>query len=117
MSTWNVVIRPEKGAVKILVNDLEGDILRARLPKPPDHPRALLTLLEGLALWGGQPVHAAISAGALETAWSELGLFGGELWPVESLLVRFSFTPRLRRRRLAGLGDFRSLYAMRGGRS
>jgi hypothetical protein len=117
MSEWNVVIRPERDAVRILVDNPEGDLLRARLPRRPSHPRALLTLLEGLALWSGRPAHAVISAGALETAWSGEDLFGGELWPAESPLVDFSFAPTVRRRRLAGLGDFRALYSLRGGRS
>jgi hypothetical protein len=37
-------------------------------------------------------------------------LFGDELWPAESALVRFELALRGRRRgRLSGLGDFRAL--------
>jgi hypothetical protein len=37
-------------------------------------------------------------------------LFGDELWPGESALVRFELVPRGRRGgRLSGVGDFRAL--------
>ena len=38
-------------------------ILKARLPATVQHPRAVPTLLEALALWTGGKVHAAIIAG------------------------------------------------------
>ncbi len=37
-------------------------ILKARLLRPPTHPRALPLLLEALALWQGQPVRVALAA-------------------------------------------------------
>ena len=39
-------------------------IVRAHFTGFPDHPRALLTMLEGLALWQGAPLGVAISADA-----------------------------------------------------
>jgi hypothetical protein len=100
--------------VKVLVVDPEqGDLLKARLPLVTQHPRALLTLLEGLALWRGQPLRvvvSATSAGDGRPCWSGSGLFGDELWPGESQLVRYEVADRApRRRALVGLGDFRSL--------
>ncbi|MBK7580084.1 MAG: hypothetical protein IPI67_07735 [Myxococcales bacterium] len=37
-------------------------ILKARLLRPPTHPRALPLLLEALALWQGQSVRVALAA-------------------------------------------------------
>lgn len=55
----------------------------------PSHPRALLTLLEGLSLWNGQPLYVALHVD--ENCLSEPGsmLLGDELWPAESALVQF----------------------------
>jgi hypothetical protein len=107
--------------VKVLVLDQEqGDLLKARLPLEAQHPRALLTLLEGLALWRGQPLPVVVSAASAadrRPCWSGSGLFGDELWPGESQLVRYEVEGRASRpRRLVGLGDFRPLrVAPRGG--
>jgi predicted NBD/HSP70 family sugar kinase len=65
MSCWKATIRVGSREAKLLVTDKEGDeLMRARLPSHPDHPRALLTLLEALALWSGSPSVAAISVAA-----------------------------------------------------
>lgn len=114
MNDWTVTLRPVKGALKILVENSEGDLLRARLPLGPEHPRALLTLLEGLSLWVGAPICAVISVGEREAAFSERRLFGGELWPVQSTMVQFTYAPDgQHRRRITGLGSFRALYGQR----
>ena len=121
MRPWKGSVRATPREVRVLVVDPEeGDLLKARLPPVTQHPRALLTLLEGLALWRGQPLRvvvSAVSAGDGRPCWSGSGLFGDELWPAESQLVRFEVEGRaLRRRALAGLGDFRALrVAPRGG--
>jgi hypothetical protein len=118
---WKGAVRVTPREVKVLVVDPEqGDLLKARLPPVAQHPRALLTLLEGVALWQGQPLRvvvSATSAGDGRPCWSGSGLFGDELWPVESQLVRYEVADRaLQRRALVGLGDFRSLrVAPRGG--
>jgi hypothetical protein len=117
MTTWNVTLHPTAGALKMLVEDLRGDLLRARLPLCPEHPRALLTLLEGLALWRGAPIDAVISADDPPVLSSGAALFGSDFWPVESSMVHFEQRPSGRRRRIAGCGDFRLLCASgRGGR-
>ena len=46
----------------VVVSSEGSDLLKAHLPNYPDHPRALLTMLEGLALWCGQALCVAISA-------------------------------------------------------
>ena len=114
MRPWKGSVRATPREVRVLVVDPEqGDLLKARLPLGAQHPRALLTLLEGLALWRGQPLRVAVSAtsaGDGRPCWSGSGLFGDELWPGESQLVRYEVGARASRRgRLVGLGDFRSL--------
>jgi hypothetical protein len=114
MGPWKGSVRVTTREVRLLVFDpQEGDLLKARLPPGARHPRALLTLLEGLALWRGQPLQVAISAtsaGDGRPCWCDSGLFGDELWPAESQLVRYDLGGRAHRpRRLVGLGDFRPL--------
>ena len=118
MSSWKVTLCPAKGEVKILIADFAGDILKARLPAAPEHPRALLTFLEGMALWSGEQVHAAVFAADSSSLMFDGTLFGSDFWPVESAMVRFDFLPAGARRRLKGMGDFRPLYASgrQGGR-
>jgi hypothetical protein len=114
MGPWSGTVRVTTREVKLLVYDPhEGDLLKARLPPEAQHPRALLTLLEGLALWRGQPLRvtvSATSAGDGRPIWCDSGLFGDELWPAESQLVRYNLGCRASRpRRVVGLGDFRPL--------
>jgi hypothetical protein len=95
---------------RLLLTAAEGDLLKARLSTTPCHPRALLTLLEGLRLWSGQPLCVALSVDDRCLRWPGAPLFGDELWPTESQLVRFDVVSRDRRRvHLTGLGDFRQL--------
>lgn len=117
MSTWATTVQMTD-MVKLLITDEDGnDVLRARLPRRCAHPRALLTLLEGLALWSGSPLTAVISVDESDRRPSS-DLFGGGLWPAESALVRFDYHQRCRQLRLRGLGDFRDVLAIhpRGGR-
>ena len=114
MRPWQGSVRVTTREVKILVLDPQrGDLLKARLPPGAQHPRALLTLLEGIALWRGQPLRVVLTAASADDGrpcWSGSGLFGDELWPAESQLVRYEVGGRAHRpRRLVGLGDFRAL--------
>lgn len=117
---WNARLQLEPQALKILIEDDQGDALKARLPPRPNHPRALLTLLEGMALWSGERLHAALSVDGLQDRSSAAVLFGDDLMPLESALVQFDLVDRperRRQRRLIGVGDFRQLYLLgRGGR-
>lgn len=112
MAMWPTTLRIKGREIKLLVTNAQGDdLIKARLPILPRHPRALVTLLEGIALWSGEPLYAVISAGDYTAAWhgSEEGSEG--IWPVESPLVRFDFAippPRVRRP-LRGVGDFRDM--------
>ena len=111
MEPWKTTLQPAWQALRLLTTDPEGnELLKARLPSHPDHPRALLTLLEGLALWCGSPLSAAISAAPRADRSCVEGLFGGGLWPVDSALVHFTLTDLPgRRRTVPGVGDFRQL--------
>ena len=114
MSRWKVTLRPDPREVRLLVTSgVWGDLLKARLPLP-GHPRAVLGLLEGLALWAGSPLAAAITADSRWSRTSVSTLFGGEVWPPESALVHFDFVDRRSPRRIRGLGDFRAVYAAEG---
>jgi len=107
---WRCVLRVTESEARLLVTDPEtGDVLRARLPMPPRHPRALLTLLEGLALFAGERLSVVISAATSSVPWLGSGLFGDELWPPSSALVTFVVEHLGRRRRLARLGDLRTV--------
>lgn len=110
MRDWKTVLRVTKSGALLLVTSEAGDLLKASLPLSPQHPRALLTLLEGLALWRGEPVHVAISVGESSVDWTGSGLFGDELFPAESQLVQFHVDQQgSRARRLRGVADFRRL--------
>lgn len=111
MSRWKCVIRLGPEHLRMLVVEPPGsDVLKARLTCRPCHPRALLTLLEGLALWNGRPLSTVISAESSCVGRSTGTIFGDELWPGESPLVRFEGAASQGCRAvLRGLGDFRAL--------
>jgi hypothetical protein len=110
IGVWTSSLRVTRSEVTLLIEDDErGDLLKARLPHAPRHPRALLTLLEGAALWHGQPMRVVLSAGDTSMPWVGSGLFGDELWPGESPLVTFHIAAHGSRKRLSGLGDFRAV--------
>lgn len=109
LRSWQCSLRVTQHQTKLLLSAPEGDLLKARLDSHPCHPRALLTLLEGLSLWCGEPLRVALSADERFRALLPSTLFGDELWPGESPLVRFDIVYPVRRRaRLEGLGDFRA---------
>ena len=114
--SWQCSLRVMPEAARLLVTDSGGDLLKARLAPMPGHPRALLTLLEGLSLWSGESLRVALSVDETCRGSQSSMLFGDELWPAESALVRFDVGPpahHLSRRR--GLGDFRPLRPRRVG--
>lgn len=85
-------------------------ILKARLLRPATHSRALSALLEALALWQGQTVHAVLAAedrgiGADLSAYEGIRLEDGA--PLYT--VQWAPPPervRRRHRDLPGVGDF-----------
>jgi len=112
MAQWPTTLRISDRDLMLLVTGPEGDdLVKARLPSRPPHPRALLTLLEGVALWSGEPLYAVISAGEHRDDWLGCEAWGQDLWPAESALVHFDFAipPPRPRRVLRGVGDFRAV--------
>ncbi len=108
---WSTTLRFGK-ELKLLVTSPEGDdLIKARLPIRPPHPRALLTMLEGVALYSGEPMYAVISAGSDRDDGLDWEHWCDDLWPAESALVQFDFAPPARRarRQLRGVGDFRAV--------
>ena len=113
MAAWKTTLQvlPRK-MVRLLVTDSEGnDLLKAQL-SDPQHPRAMLTALEGLALWCGEPLDVVICADVPVDSSIGLGAFSDldDGWPEESALVHFVFREMGRRgRRIPGVGDFSRL--------
>jgi hypothetical protein len=90
MTPWPTTLRIERD-IRLLVRNPQGDdLIKARLPLRPAHPRALVTILEGIALFAGKPVRAVISAGGGD-AGLEFEQWCDDLWPGESPLVQFEF--------------------------
>lgn len=112
-------IRAHATLSRILVQDDRGPILKARLPAAPQHPRALQTLAEGLALWCARPLHAVLAVAdqdALGVAprWDATveALSSTPLVAIQVVIGR----PRPPRRGadgLGGLGDFADLPQLR----
>jgi hypothetical protein len=112
MAQWPTTIRIGAEDLKLLVTSPRGDDqMKARLPLRSPHPRALLTLLESLALFSGEPLVVVISADSRRDDGLALETWADDFWPAESPLVRFEFAiPRPGvRRTLRGVGDFRSV--------
>lgn len=87
-------------------------VLKARLAPAAQHPRALPTLLEALAMWQGTQVRAAIVAdGPGDSCATRLGLdFAADF--VGAPLYQLTYIPRHKPRhrdRLDGFGPFHDL--------
>lgn len=110
--SWTVSVRCTHDETRVLVTEGDGDVLKARLSPEPGHPRALMTLCEGLALWHGLPLCVAVSADDDAREPFERVFYAGGLVELQSPLVRLELRPALgrgRRLRGRGLGDFRGL--------
>jgi len=108
---WKTTLEITPRAVRLLVTEPAGDVLKAEFRAYPDHTRALMFLLEGLALYSGHPLSVAIIAETPVSHSLGLGRFGAEDWPETSALIDFVFveTARGERHRLSGVGDFTQL--------
>ena len=106
-------VLPTSWSTRILVTDHGQDLLKARLPTTPHHPRALTTLLEGLALWTATPVHAVLVAEGPLGSCRVDSLFAGFL-PEGTSNVELDVVDPREHKRLAGPGDFRQLRLLHG---
>lgn len=99
---WTALCRIHRRHVRIKVSQPDGlELLQARLPLPPLHPRALLELLEALARHCGHPVDAVISADARSVTFFDEILYGDALQLGPSALVHVALVqPCTRNRQL-----------------
>ncbi len=113
--TITVTIAPEPDRVRLLATTPSHDLLQAILgPMRAAHPRAVATLLEGLALWHQRPLSVVLAADDVDDG-TALGLCDalgdGRTLHYE---VGLAFPDRVargrrRRRELRGLGSFRDM--------
>ncbi len=114
MSLLQVRLLPRGREVLILGLGPEEDVLlKARLSARPDHPRAAITLLEGLALWSGAPLPVVVGVGGRSAGSIEALLPAGQAWRSPLVALHPVQWPRGRGRRLDGVGDFRSVFQLR----
>jgi hypothetical protein len=115
-SVW-MGIAPGLGATKLIaLHRPDTAILKARLNPRPQHPRALATLLEAVALWEGMPVRAALCVderepGCASTFYRE-AFPGYEQTPLYDLAVVAREHRRQRNDGLGGMGGFQDLCRM-----
>jgi hypothetical protein len=111
MSSIRATVTATGGETRILVQDLTGDLLIARLgPLEYAHRYALRMLLEAVALWDQHVVDVVLYADE-ESDWSRAGLFDALGVARETALLRVQVvaveTHRpARAKRLTGLGSF-----------
>ena len=104
MTKWTTHVDVMRETIRLRVRDAMGnELLKADLPRSPEHPRAVLTLLEGLALWAGEALCVATSVNS--SAGPSRDVWDG--WPFASALVRFEFAPPPGRVRRLHLGRSR----------
>lgn len=116
--TYTVVITPSEARTRVLVTAGPDELLRAILPPPSQlqYERAVITFLEGLALWLNTKLHVVLSvdakaAGCCVGLTDELGVGVRSLFfDVE---VRDRATRRRRGQRIRGIGDFADLRQLR----
>jgi hypothetical protein len=110
-SIWKTTVEITPRVVRLLVTEAAGDVLKAEFRAYPDHTRALMFMLEGLALYSGHPLSVAIIAESPVSHSLGLGSFGGEDWPETNALIDFVFveTDQGDRHRISGVGDFKQL--------
>src|SRR5687767_15201090 len=80
MTRPTAILKTSARSTRVLVHLDGDDVLKAILspPSTSPHPRALVTLLEAIALWYRAPVRVVLSAAEL-ASWSSFGLVD-ELW-------------------------------------
>jgi hypothetical protein len=105
-------VRPGATITRILVEDSGRALLKARLPDGPEHPRALETLAEAIALWCAQPLYVALGVAAEDALCVSPGWHATVETVTRSPLVTIEpvIGPPRRPRRgadgLGGLGNF-----------
>lgn len=110
---YTVILTPSAARTRVLVMTGQDEVLRALLPPPSQvqYERAVITWLEGLALWLNTKLHVVLSVDAKAAGFC-LGLTDELGIGVRSLFfdveVRDSAARRRRGQRIRGVGDFSS---------
>jgi len=116
MSLREIRLLPRGSEVLMLgVGMLEETVLKARMPSSPGHPRAVIDVLEGLALWSGRRLPVVVGVTASSSRCIEDLLPAGPAWcsPLVELVPVDHPMRRRRPPRLDGVGDFRELLRLR----
>ena len=116
MSLTEVRLMASKGRLLMVGLGVEGEILlKARLPMYPSHPRAAVSVLEGLALWSGRRLPVVVGVTASSGPCIEALLPDSLSWvsPLVDLHLVHHPPRRVRKTRLDGLGDFREALQLR----
>lgn len=108
---------PSSRATRILaMRGPSETIMKAHLSLRPSSPRAVIALLEAVALWEGVPVRAALVVDDTSTPSTSTSLYRDTfaIFGDETPLYRLEWVPRsagVRRRRdaLTGMGEFADL--------
>ena len=101
--------------LQLLVLDGAGDLLKAKLPLRSEHPRALMMLLEALALWQGAKLDAVQYVDAKAPDYIDWAFPNADLHGHRSPLVDFSTCVHgYAKDRIRGVGDFRQLRLLGG---
>ena len=114
MDSYVVTLAPSAKGTRMLVTRGPDKLLRAVLPTPSaqPHPRAVATLLEGMALWLDQTLLVVLCVGADEAS-SCLGLTDEMGVGHHSVFYRVEVRERGRRRRrgsrIGGIAPFADL--------
>ena len=116
--TYTVVVISSAEWVRVLFTEGHEELLRAILPPPSQlhHERAVITFLEGLALWVNAKLHVVLSVDA-RAAGCCLGLTDELGVGVRSLFfdveVRDRRARKRRGQRIRGIGDFADVRQLR----
>jgi hypothetical protein len=105
---------PRRGRLLMVGVGFEGEILlKARLSVAPSHPRALATVLDGLALWCGRKLPVVLGVSANSRHSIEDLLPDGPAWTSPLFDIHLVDHPRRRATRLEGVGDLREALQLR----
>jgi hypothetical protein len=117
MSSLVVTIAPEHDKTRVLMASEHQDLLKAVLPPAQmAHPRAAITLLEGLSLWHQQRLSVVLLVDESDRTSGALSLCDALGFGERTLHYDVGVACRERRRarrRIEGVGNFRDLRQLR----
>jgi hypothetical protein len=113
-SIWLGLCPSERSTRILAMRGPTDTILKAHLSLRPSSPRAVIALLEAVALWEGLPVRAALvvddgSPTSSTTLYRDTFSMFGDQTPLYSLEWIPRRAARRRRDELTGMGDFDDL--------